>query len=98
MGVSEWFWELEEGGDDIPVGDCRQLILKDSASIDSTPELPGIGEILVAIAWMEWKVEASTRYSLAVRADSPSVFDVERQFEQVERKEWGGKGRGDVPA
>jgi hypothetical protein len=46
---------------DAPVGVCRQVILNVSASIVSTPELPGVGDIRAAMAWMEWKVEARMR-------------------------------------
>lgn len=53
---------------DAPVGDCKQVILKVSASITSTPELPGTGEMRDAMAWMLWKVLARTRYSFEVRA------------------------------
>jgi len=44
-----------------PVGVCKQVILNVSASIVSTPELPGTGDIRLAMAWIEWKVEARIR-------------------------------------
>ena len=73
-----------------PVGDCKQVSLNDSASIDSTPELPGTGDILVAMAWMEWKVEARTRYSFAVNGDNPSARRKPSQYAL-----WSGKRSAD---
>lgn len=51
----------KEGGGALPVWVWKQFILNVSASIVSTPELPGTGLIRVAIAWIEWNVEARMR-------------------------------------
>lgn len=64
---------------DIPVGLCKQVILKVSASIVSIPELPGIGEILLEIAWIEWNVLAKTKYSFDVNWVSPSEFEEKKK-------------------
>lgn len=56
------------------MGVWRQVILNVSASITSTPELPGTGLILLAMAWMLWKVLARTRYSLDVSCERPSAM------------------------
>lgn len=55
------------------MGVWRQVILKFSASMVSTPELPGTGLMRDAMAWMEWKVDARTRYSLDVSWERPVV-------------------------
>lgn len=62
--------------DCLPVGDWKQVILKVSASIVSTPELPAMGLIRLAIAWILWKVLARTRYSFEVSWESPSAEQV----------------------
>jgi hypothetical protein len=55
-----------------PVADCRQVILNDSASMTSTPELLPVGLILLAIACTPWKVPARIRYSFCDSGARPS--------------------------
>lgn len=57
----------------MPVEVWRHDILKVSASMVSTPDEPGTGEMREAMAWIEWNVEAKTRYSLDESWVSPSA-------------------------